>query len=195
MSEEKILLEVRNRFAGQLHWIVPELESLFKNHGGTINGQSLRIGMNPRHGSEYTSCVIHGPIRELSHQMKIPPTYKALLQRFNGAKLFAFELFGLLDDQSNQRRCLSLQTANQIWMTGYKKLPSPSFHFGSRAFSYFENIGYFYNESGQVYCAKKSGEILNQWPSVEEMLRAEWNISKEIEIEMRERLSQPMQAS
>lgn len=195
MNEEKIFLELRRRFDGQLRWVVPELESLFKNQGGAVSGQTLRIGLNSRYGSGYSACIVDGPIGDLSGKMMIPSQYQTILQRFNGAKLFAISLFGLLDDRSNQRRCLSLEHANQFWINGYKGLPSRSFHFGSRTFSYSENIGYFYNEPGEVYCANKSGKILNLWPSIEEMLRDEWKISKEIEAEMRERLSQPMSAS
>jgi hypothetical protein len=195
MNEEEIILEMQSRFDGQLRWVARELESLFKSQGGAVNCQTLRIGFNSRYGSGYSACVIDGPIGDPSGRMKIPPNYQAILQRFNGAKLFAINLFGLLDDQSNQRRCLSLEHANQFWINGYKRLPSRSFHFGGRTFSWFENIGYFYNESGQVYSANKSGKILNLWPSIEQMLQDEWKISREIETEMRERLSQPSLAS
>jgi hypothetical protein len=179
MNGEKMFLEMQSRFDGQLRWIVPELESLFRSQGGAISGQTLRIGLNSRYGSGYSACVIHGPIRDLDGQTKIPPNYRAILQRFNGAKLFAISLFGLLDDRSNQRRCLSLEHANKFWIAGYERLPSRSFHFGSRTFSYFEN----------------SGKILNLWASIEEMLRDEWKISKEIEAETKERLFQPRSAS
>jgi hypothetical protein len=68
-------------------------------------------------------------------------------------------------------------------------LPPKSFLFGGRTFSWQENLGYFYDSSMKVFSARKSGEVVGSWASVEEMLQAEWEESVRIERETRERLA------
>ena len=167
MSKDNLIIELRKRLKGPLDWLVPELEELFKFQGGVVGGEILRIGLNQKYQSGYAACVLHGPMRGTGDRASIPSAYFEVLQSFNGAKLFATNLFGMLEEESNQRRCLSLEAANTLWINGYSRLPANSFHFGVRTFSWTENIGYFYDESHRVYSARQSGEILKRWPSFE----------------------------
>jgi hypothetical protein len=189
MKDDEIIAELRSRLTGRLGWLSSELECLFKEQGGGVNGKSLHIGLNKKYGSGYSACVIHGPLNDAARTAELPSEYRDILGHFNGAKLFAISLFGILDDESNNRRCLSLADANQFWIHEYRRLPKGTFHFGSRRFSYEENIGYFYGTSQQVFSARKTGETVNTWPSIEGMLHDEWEVSKRLETERRDRLS------
>lgn len=122
--------------------------------------------------------------------LHIAAPYLEVMRQLNGAKLHAIDLYGWLEDESNQRRCLSSYAANRFWINGYLGLPKASFHFGSRIFSREENMGYFYHpSSNKVFSARKFGGVVKEWPSIYDMLRDEWEISKKLEVQMRGRLN------
>src|ERR1043165_1355037 len=103
---ETILAALQERFPGPLEWISRDLRTLLAERGGAVDGRTMRLGFEPRYGRLYTACIVHGPLVRSSVQLNIPEPYLALLKRFNGAKLYALELYGLLEDESNQRRCM-----------------------------------------------------------------------------------------
>ena len=185
---ESIPFLLHERLAGTFAWLADELVTLFESQGGFVDRNTLNIGLDRRFGEGYAACIIHAPIVQSGTPDPIPPAYWQVLKKFNGAKLFAIDLFGLLEDESNQRRCLSLTSANRFWINEYRRLPKGSFHFGSRTYSWSENIGYFYDSSFRVFSARKSGEVIRVWPSVEAMLREEFSIARQLETEMRSRL-------
>ena len=187
--KEKIMCEIRKRLSVPFEWMVSELEALLDTAGGDECKGTFNIGFNPKYGDGYSACIIHGPLRAAPEGIAIPPPYHAIVDQFNGAKFFAIDLFGVLDDESNHRRCLSLLSANAYWIHGYNHLPKGAFHFGGRFYSQGENVGYFYDLSQWVFSAKKSGEIVGTWPSIDAMLRDESQASQKIESEVRERLS------
>jgi len=179
---------LHERLDGAFAWLANELEALFMGQGGTVSGDTLKIGFDRRFGDGYAACIIHAPIVQSVTADPIPPAYWQVLKKFNGAKVFAINLFGMLEDESNRRQCLSLTSANRFWINGYRKLPKSSFHFASRWYSWSENIGYFYDSSLRVFSARKSGEVIGVWPTVEAMLREECGIAKRLETEMRTKL-------
>jgi hypothetical protein len=188
-----ILSSLRERLNGPYSWMLSELEPLLEVHGGEDYQGSLRIGFNPKYGAGgdyYAACIIHGPVVQRIDHLGIPKPYVDLLRRFNGAKLYAIDLFGILEDESNRRRCMSLDHANRHWTREYRCLPERAFYFGGRYFSHEESIGYFYDASLRVFSARKSGQVLTWWASVEDMLRDEWDASKRMEILTRDRLGQ-----
>jgi hypothetical protein len=173
------------RFQGSLACLAKDLNRAAKLHGGILDGPTLRICFEPKYGQQYSSCIVYGGCVQPLPELPIPAFYRSILSRFNGAKLYALDFFGLPEDQSNQRRCLSLEHANAFWIKEYNGLPPGSFHFGGRPFSDEENLGYFYNSRNQVFAARKSGVITNTWPSLEAMLHEEWELLKRTEIDRR----------
>lgn len=188
-TKASIMSVLKERFSGSLTWMVPELEALFDAQGGEEDGGTLRIGLNPEYGERYAACTIYAPLVQSVDRLPIPKPYVDLLGRFNGAHLYSIDLFGILEDESNRRRCMAIDLANRYWISEFQRLPKGVFYFGGRTFSYEENLGYFYNESLQVISARKSGEIVKSWPSVDDMIRDEWEVSKRVEIETQNRLS------
>ena len=179
---------LHERLTGAFAWLANELEALFIGQGGTVSGNTLKIGFDRRFGDGYAACIIHAPIVQSVTADPIPPAYWQVLKKFNGAKVFAINLFGMLEDESNRRQCMSLTSANRFWINGYRKLPKSSFHFGSRWYSWSEILGYFYDDSLGVFSARKSGEVIRVWPSVEAMLREEFSIARQLETEKRSKL-------
>lgn len=168
---------LKTRLQGEFDWLFEQMIVLLAARGGENDQGTLRIGFNPRYGSGYAACIFHAPIVTLPGGIHIPNSYKRILKRFNGAKLHATDLFGFPEDESNQRRCVSLTHANTYWIRGYKRLPKDWFYFGSRFFDDAVNVGYFADATGTVFAAKKSGEVVDQWPSVEQMLFKEFEIA------------------
>lgn len=182
---------IERQLTGSYGWIADDLKELLNRQGGvSYSTGTARIGLDPRYGSGYSYCILYGPVRGSYDERPIPEFYFRLLRRFNGAKFYSIDLFGVLEDTSNHRKCLSLVAANQFWINEYCRLPKNCFHFGSRKYTSAENIGYFADPSGEIFSVRKSGEILSRWNSVEEMLRDEWEESKRIETESQERLKE-----
>lgn len=189
MKRDSLASMLDERFDGPYEWLAKELERLFDVQGGLNHQGTLNIGLNPKYGPCYSACVVHGPLVGPVDDLPIFEPYVQVLRRFNGASLHAITLYGIPEEQSNQRRCLSLISANRFWINAFRKLPPASFHFGSRTYSWDENLGYFYDTSLRVFSARKCGEIVGSWPTIEIMLRNEWDIARELEIEMRNRLN------
>jgi hypothetical protein len=186
-----IISVLKKRLSGAFAWMVPELENLIDTQGGEECKGVLRIGFNHRYGKSYTACTIYPPLVQSVGCMPIPKPYVDVLCRFNGARLHGIDLFGILENESNHRRCMAIDQANMFWIGEFRGLPKDAVYFGGRAFSYDENLGYFYDASLRVVSARKSGEIMKSWPSIEDMLRDEWNVSKRVEVEMCNRLNLP----
>jgi|ERR1041385_5829223 hypothetical protein len=144
------MLELKDRFPAQLQWLCHQLERLSQTGGAMVERQTIKIGLDLSEGGNYAACIVHGPLLN-SDQPMVPTPYLKLLQRFNGAKFHAVDLYGILEDASNNRRCLSLQTANEFWINGFRRLPPKSFLFGGRTFSWQENLGYFYDSTMRVF--------------------------------------------
>ncbi len=179
---------LESRVAGPFKWLSDDLKSILERSGGENDRGTLRIGFNPLFGPCYVSCIIHAPMVASLADVPIPASYMNILRRFNGAKFHAIDFFGMLEDESNRRTCLSLTDANRFWINEYRRLPSGAFHFGGRSYNRVENAGYFLNRSLEVFSALKSGRILNKWPSIDAMLLDEYEVAKVIEVERRKRL-------
>jgi len=184
-----------DRLNDRFEFLREELQCVFNAHGGAIDQGTLRIGLNSKYGIGYSFCIIFQPILMEVFGPHVPAQYLSILRCFNGAKLYSIDLFGLPEEESNQRRCLSLVTANQFWINGFRGIPKNSFHIGGRAYSWDETIGYFHDANGTLFSARKSGEILMTWSTLEEMLRGELEIAKRIEIEMKDRLRKELEQS
>nr|WP_319399222.1 SMI1/KNR4 family protein [uncultured Carboxylicivirga sp.] len=116
---------------------------------------------------------------EKDNNVKIPVIYKDFLREFNGCFIFDFDLFGLtpsiyttgLLDRSKVQ-CFDLGTANRNWIAEYD-IDEKLFHFGGRAYSYDENIGYFMDSTGIIKSIRTNGQIIKEWTDFSKFLSEE----------------------
>jgi hypothetical protein len=66
-----------------------------------------------------------------------------------------------------------LSTANENWLHGYKLPRGDHFHFGGRAYSITENVGYFLNSREEIVAFRKNGSQTGRWTSFHDMLEEE----------------------
>ena len=125
---------------------------------------------------------------ETLNDSKIPTVYSKFLQEINGCSFFEFDLFGLtpsiyrsgLLDRS-KTQCFDLGTANRNWKLEYR-LNEDLFYFGSRAYSFNENIGYFMDNDGAIKSIRKNGQVMNEWTSFSSFLKTELQIAEKMMI-------------
>jgi hypothetical protein len=107
--------------------------------------------------------------------LEIPCFYDVILSQMNGCFAFDLSLFGLPthDGLVNRTilRPLSIHSANRRWRHEFDGMGA-SFHFGAAALTDSENIGYFY-VGENVVSVRKSGEVLQTWSCVSDLLRDE----------------------
>jgi hypothetical protein len=116
---------------------------------------------------------------EQRHAVSIPPDYRAVLLALNGCRVYKLALYGLppsmqqaqpLLDRSRVQP-LDLGAANTSWRTEYKGAVA-GLHFGGRAWSAEENIGYFWGADGpEAY--REHGEVVGRWPDLASLLAVE----------------------
>jgi len=126
---------------------------------------------------------------------EIPDFYHDFLRNINGGFIYGMSMYGLtpsLYEKGLLNRtileCHDLTEANNDWIYEYNVDPE-FFHFAGRPYSRNENIGYFFDNE-QILCYRKSGELINKWDSLGEMLFDEIEI---VEKRMLERLPENMQ--
>ncbi|MBK8807840.1 MAG: SMI1/KNR4 family protein [Bacteroidales bacterium] len=115
--------------------------------------------------------------------------YKDFLREINGCFIFDFALFGLtpsiyttgLLDRSKVQ-CFDLGTANRSWISEYE-IDEKLFHFGGRAYSYDENIGYFIDINGIIKSIRINGQIIKEWSDFSEFLRDEIEAAEKMMID------------
>lgn len=116
---------------------------------------------------------------EIEENIIIPPLYKDILSAMNGCYLYNFTLFGLpesmykkgLLDRSDVFQ-FDLSTANNFWKLEYN-IDSGLFHFGGRAYSDEENIGYFIDNNQHILSVLQSGEVIKSWASFKSFIKDE----------------------
>jgi len=98
----------------------------------------------------------------------IPEFYSRFLSAINGCFIYDLSLFGIPSSMHeknllNRRvlQCHDLATANRDWVCEYRITPD-YFHFGSRSYSYSENIGYFW-DNGKIKSVRKNGKTQSEW--------------------------------
>mgnify|MGYP006128358587 CR=1 FL=1 len=109
----------------------------------------------------------------------VPDFYMEFLELINGFFIYDMSLYGLtpsiynsgLLDRENLQ-CHDLQSANKDWIKEYK-VSHELFHFGSRAYSEEENIGYFSDQDNIIKSIRTNGEVLNQWENFSDFLKDE----------------------
>lgn len=117
---------------------------------------------------------------QAENQIEIPSEYEKFLKELNGCFIFDFDLFGLTPSiyekgtlDRTKVQCFDIGSANLHWKREYKNIDFNLFHFGGRAFSDEENIGYFMDLLGNIKSVRKNGEILNEWNNFSTFLKDE----------------------
>lgn len=116
----------------------------------------------------------------------IPVPYQEFLLCINGCSLHDLDLFGLppsmqgrppvLDRTRSQP--LDLGSANRNWIAGYAT-DTGQFHFGSRAWTEEENVGYFWSEQG-LRAVRSSGEVVGEWRDLAGLLADELPVAETV---------------
>jgi hypothetical protein len=165
---------------------IKQISYKYLKFGGTIEENSIMI-----YNQKWIAPLKYGikifgqtPIEfikkfEKSNNTKIPLIYKEFLREVNGCFIFDFALFGLtpsiyttgLLDRSKVQ-CFDLGTANRNWIAEYD-IDEKLFHFGGRAYSYDENIGYFMDSTGIIKSIRTNGQLIKEWTDFTEFLSEE----------------------
>jgi hypothetical protein len=110
----------------------------------------------------------------------IPTFYKRFLSAINGCFIYDLSLFGLPPSlylnrtlDRSQLQCHDLASANRNWIYEYK-VDKNSFHFGNRAYTYDENVGYFFYDN-KIKSLRTNGKTVNQWDNFSDFLNDEIN--------------------
>jgi hypothetical protein len=153
---------------------------------------SIKIGHNPIVAPEnYMIVLFEGITKNWTNKFKtntkieLPEIYKNTLLKMNGCIIFDMNLYGLTPSIYNNKlldrtklQCLSLDTANTNWIHEYN-IDSKYFYFGSRSYSYDENIGYFI-EDDKIKTILSNGKIINEYKSIKEFLTEEIKIAEKM---------------
>jgi len=154
---------------------------------------ALRLSHRPEIGTEAYACVLFPGVcldvidryegvhrARLSRYLDIPPFYKNLLTRLNGAHLFNIALFGvppsmaknppLLDRSALQP--LDVCTANENWRLEYRVARS-NFYFASGSHSSTENVGYFLTPGNRVEAYLVGEKKIGEWTGMDAFLTDE----------------------
>lgn len=126
---------------------------------------------------------------EKDNNTKIPLIYKEFLREVNGCFIFDFDLFGLTPSiyttgllNRSKVQCFDLGTANRNGIAEYD-IDEKLFHFGGRAYSYDENIGYFMDSTGIIKSIRKNGQIIKEWTDFSEFLSEEIEAAEKMMID------------
>jgi hypothetical protein len=110
----------------------------------------------------------------------IPTFYKTFLLAINGCFVYDLSLFGLPPSlylnqtlDRSQLQCHDLGSANTNWIYEYR-VDKNSFHFGNRAYTHDENLGYFFYDN-KIKSIITNGRTVSQWDNYSDFLNDEIN--------------------
>lgn len=111
-------------------------------------------------------------------EKSIPDFYKDFLKISNGGFIYDLSLYGLPPSiytkgvlSRSVLQCHDLTSANNSWIVEYD-IDKDSFYFGGRAYTFDENVGYFYKKN-EILCARKNGEIIAKWNDFNDFINDE----------------------
>src|SRR5215470_8448815 len=123
-------------------------------------------------------------------EIQVPDVYAEFLRAVNGGFFFGMSLCGvplsmlgnppLLDRRILQ--CHDLGAAATRWIAEYS-VPAGFFHFGTRHFSYRENVGYFFDRNNRIVSVRKKKKFTGEWSSFSDFLLEELATSEKLEEE------------
>jgi len=154
---------------------------------------ALRLSHRPAIGTDAYACILYPRVdlnvieryegihrARTSRYVDIPPFYKGVLGRLNGAFFFETALFGVPSsmaqnpprlDRSAQHP-LDVGTANEDWRLEYE-VDDSRFFFASGSHSHTENVGYFLTPDNHVEGYLRGGNEIAQWKTLGAFLAAE----------------------
>ncbi|MFN3653062.1 MAG: SMI1/KNR4 family protein [Armatimonadota bacterium] len=155
--------------------------------------ETLQIAHQPWEAPESYALRLYAPAKKAWFAgftkrtgCQIPAAYRELLLSVNGCSVHDLDLFGLppslqarvptLDRTRSQP--LDLGAANLNWVHQYAKRDG-EFHFGGRAWSDDENIGYFWGNHG-LRALRASGEVVGVWSDLPSLLRDELPVAERL---------------
>ncbi|WP_203257632.1 SMI1/KNR4 family protein [Hyunsoonleella ulvae] len=176
-----------NSFSIELDAISKQAKKYLRNDS-KIDDSVLNILHRPWVAKLNWGLMLYSPAKnnwfsqfESNTKKIIPGFYKSFLQNINGGFIYGMSLYGLPTSlytkgtlTRGRLQCHDLTTANSNWILGYD-VNRDLFHFGSRTYTYDENVGYFF-DGEKIMCFRKSGELTNSWNTFEEMLNEEVEI-------------------
>lgn len=117
----------------------------------------------------------------------IPRVYRDFLLTANGCFAYDLSLFGLAPSMQKsppllnreKLECHDLRLANEAkgWISEYR-VEAQMFHFGSRAFSEDENVGYFLGADDLIRGLRTNGEVVGKWSSFAKFLFDELQVAE-----------------
>lgn len=184
-SEIEILSSKIEAFPGEYLPIKQQAKKYLKNDSTLDKNSTLNIFRRPWVAPFNWGLILYKGAEaywieqfEQNTQKIIPSIYKSFLQRFNGCFIYDLSLFGLTPTiylkgtlDRTLLQCHDLITANIEWILEYK-LDQHHFYFGSRAYSFDENIGYFFVEN-KIRAIRTNGKIEKEWFDFTEFLNDE----------------------
>jgi hypothetical protein len=116
---------------------------------------------------------------------KIPKIHGDFLLVANGGFAYSLSLFGLAPSMQKSLgllnretlECHDLSFANDDWIKEYE-VEDNIFHFGSRAFSEHENLGYFIGVDNVIRGLRKNGDVVGEWTSFANFLSDELEVAE-----------------
>jgi len=119
------------------------------------------------------------------HGISIPLIYQKFLLTLNGCFCYGISLFGLMPSMQesiplidrSKLQCHDLSLANKYWINSYD-IGKSSFYFGSRAYSFDENVGYFIFGDNSINTIRENGEIISTYISFDDFLEKELCIAE-----------------
>jgi hypothetical protein len=139
-------------------------------------GLSLFKGVNPDWLTQFTKLT----------NKAVPDFYRDFLLAMNGCFIYDMALYGLTPSLYNNGilnrtmlECFDLTTANNNWILEYD-IPNNLFHFGGRAYSDSENIGYFIGQNQNIKAIRKNGQEIHEWVDFKTFLTDEIAVAEKI---------------
>ena len=188
-SEAKKFL---NKFKPDLQPIKVQVEKYFDSDSGIRNDGALQAFKRPWVAPLNFGVLIFPPatkglIEKYNERSDkpIPPFCIDILRQMNGCFIYDFSLFGLpqsiytnnLLDRSFLQQ-YDLGTANTSWIKEYE-INNNAFHFGGRAYSDEENIGYFFHNNN-IFSLRQNGEVVSEWRNLNDFLKDEVDLAEQM---------------
>lgn len=159
-SQTEILLAKINAYPDEYLSIKRQAKKYISNNSSLDKDDTLKIFHRPwvaplNWGIRFYKGADGKWLEEYENrtQTTIPNAYKKFLLTINGCFIYDLSLFGLTPSiyskgtlDRSELQCHDLISANKDWIREYP-LNQDYFHFGGHAYTYEENVGYFFHEN------------------------------------------------
>ncbi|GEO02950.1 hypothetical protein AAE02nite_06140 [Adhaeribacter aerolatus] len=163
-----------------------------ENNSNIDNNNTIKIFHRPWLAPQNWGIKLFEPIRiswnkdfqERTNRV-IPDFYEDFLKTTNGGFIYDLSLYGLPPSLYNSGllsrallQCHDLTSANNSWIINYE-IEREHFHFGGRAYTFDENVGYFYRKD-EIISIRQNGETINKWYDFNGFLKDEIEKAEEM---------------